>query len=232
MQRKLWMIWVGSTAVGLGLGGGAAEFVSSAIEGQNGLNNALFSPRWQISVGFSFGAPALLAQYFVLRQFVPESIRWLAPATIGLAIGAVGGAFAGMAIVTWMLVLVAGCQLTATDVCLASAMFLLFPAAGGSGGAVVGGLMGTLLRLNDREWLQDWTWPLVRAWAGSGATFAVLVLLLLTEQSLNRSGLLDATASSASISLAGTAGVAAGLVGGALSARQFVLAVGRHRPTG
>lgn len=232
MQHKSWMLWVGSTAVGLGVGGGLAEFVSSMIEGHSGLNNALFSPRWQISVGFSFGAPALLAQYLVLRQFVPEAIRWIIPATIGLVIGVVGGALVGLAIVIWILLLATGSQSPAPDFVLAGVMLLLFLAAGGDGGAVIGGLMGILLRFNDREWLQDWTWPLMRAWAGSGATFAGLVLLLLADQPLNRSGLLDTAADVTSISLAGIAGVAAGLVGGALSGRQFVLAVGRQRPTG
>ena len=229
MQRKLWMLWVGSTSVGLGIGGGLAEFVSSTIVGHSGLHNALFSPRWQLSVGFSFGAPALVAQYLVLRQFVPESTRWIVPVTVGLAIGAIGGAFVSLAVVTWVLILIAGFQFTTTDSWLAGAMFLILPAAGGGGGAVVGGLMGMLLRLNDREWLQDWTRPLVKAWASSGATFGGLVPLLLTEQSLNRSGLLDTTASAASISLAAIAGLAAGLVGGTLSARQFVRSVLTHR---
>ena len=91
----------GAPRLGLGIGGGAAEFVSSTVGGSSGLHNALFSPHWQVSVGFSFGVPALLAQYLMLRYFFPESIRWLAPTTIGLAIGVVCGGFAGLAIVIW-----------------------------------------------------------------------------------------------------------------------------------
>ena len=225
-MRKLWILWMGSTAVGLGIGGGTAEFVSSTVGGSSGLHNALFSPHWQVSVGFSFGVPALLAQYLMLRYFFPESIRWLAPTTIGLAIGVVCGGFAGLAIVIWGSALVVGCQFIATDVCRAGVFSLLVPAAGGGVGAVVGGLMGILLSLDrSREWLQGWTWPMVRAWAASGAIFWGLAPLL-AAQSSNREGLFDTVANPVSIALAGIAGLAAGLVGGTLSARQFVRVVG------
>ena len=225
-MRKLWVLWVGSTAIGLGIGGGAAEFVSSSIAESSGVHNAFFSPRWQVAVGFSFGVPALLAQYLMLRYFFPESIRWLAPTTIGLAIGVVCGGFAGLAIVIWGSALVVGCQFIATDVCRAGVFSLLVPAAGGGVGAVVGGLMGILLSLDrSREWLQGWTWPMVRAWAASGAIFWGLAPLL-AAQSSNREGLLDTVANPVSIALAGVAGLAAGLVGGTLSARQFVRVVG------
>ena len=224
-MRKLWILWVGSTAIGLGIGGGTAEFVSSTVGGSSGLHNALFSPHWQVSVGFSFGVPALLAQYLMLRYFFPESIRWLAPTTIGLAIGVVCGGFAGLAIVIWGSALAVGCQFIATDVCRAGVFSLLVPAAGGGAGAVAGGLMGVLLSLDrSREWLQGWTWPMVRAWAASGAIFWGLAPLL-AAQSSNREGLLDTVANPVSIALAGVAGLAAGLVGGALSARQFIRAV-------
>ena len=85
--------------------------------------------------------------------------------------------------------------------------------------------MGVLLSLDrSREWLQGWTWPMVRAWAASGAIFWGLAPLL-AAQSSNREGLLDTVANPVSIALAGIAGLAAGLVGGSLSARQFVRVV-------
>ena len=223
-MRKLWILWVGSTAVGLGIGGGAAEFVSSSIAESSGVHNAFFSARWQVSVGFSFGVPALLAQYLMLRYFFPESIRWLAPTTIGLAIGVVVGGFAGLTIAIWVGILSAGCQLFAAEVCRAGVFSLLLPVVGGGVGAVAGGFMAMLLLPDRREWLQGWTWPLVKAWAASGAVFWGLAPLL-AAQSSNREGLFDTVANPVSIALAGVAGLAAGLVGGALSARQFVRAV-------
>ena len=80
--------------------------------------------------------------------------------------------------------------------------------------------MGTLLRMGPREWSQEWTWPLARAWAGIGAIFWILAPLLL-RQPFTEAGLLDTDATLASIALAGVAGLAAGAMGGVLSAGHF-----------
>ena len=56
-RRTLWLLWVSSTAMGLGIGAGLAELVSGAITGESGYHNLLFSPRWQIAVGFLFRRP-------------------------------------------------------------------------------------------------------------------------------------------------------------------------------
>ena len=219
VQRRLWLLWTFSTAIGLGIGAGLAELVSGAVAEESGLHNLLFSPRWQVSVGFCFGAPALLAQYLVLRTLLPESLRWIAMTTMGLAIGAVVGAFVGLAAAMVTLALGFGCQATSASAC-ESIFFLTFPAAGGAAGAVAGGAMGTLLRMGPREWSQEWTWPLARAWAGIGAIFWILAPLLL-RQPFTEAGLLDTDATLASIALAGVAGLAAGAMGGVLSAGHF-----------
>ena len=149
VQRRLWLLWTFSTAIGLGIGAGLAELVSGAVVEESGLHNLLFSPRWQVSVGFCFGAPALLAQYLVLRTLLPESLRWIAMTTMGLAIGAVVGAFVGLAAAMVTLALGFGCQATSASAC-EGIFFLTFPAAGGAAGAVAGGAMGTLLRIGPR----------------------------------------------------------------------------------
>ena len=216
MQRRLWLLWVSGTAIGLGIGGGLAEVVSSAVAVESGLHNLLFSPRWQISVGLSFGVPALLAQYLVLRAFFPGAIRWLVRTTLGLLIGAAIGAFVGLAAAMMTLFLGEGCQAASSEACMSWISMLVLPVAGGAAGAVTGGAMGVMLRLDSREWLHDWTCPLGRAWAGIGVVFWALVPLLL------RAGLLDTEATATSIALAGVAGLAAGVAGGALSVGHFV----------
>lgn len=224
MQRGLWLLWVFGTAMGLGVGAGLAEVVSSAVTEEGGLDNLLFSPRWQISVGFSLGAPALLAQYVILRAFVPGAAQWIVRTPLGLAIGAAIGAFAGLAAALVVIFIGFGCQAVLSDGCEEGISFLALPVAGGAAGAVAGGIMGMLLRLDKREWLQDWTWPLARAWAGIGTVFWLIAPLLLREP-FSEAGLLDTDASVASVALAGVAGLAAGAVGGALSAGHFVRTV-------
>ena len=219
-RRTLWLLWVSSTAMGLGIGAGLAELVSGAITGESGYHNLLFSPRWQIAVGFCFGVPALLMQYLALRAFVPGAPRWIAATTSGLVIGAAVGAFAGLAAGMVMLQLGFACQ-AATAACGAGFFFLTFPAAGAAAGAVAGSIMGTLLRMGPREWSHEWTWPLAKAWAGAGAVFWLVGPVLVARQ-LDESGLLDTTATLSSVALAGVAGIAAGLAGGALSAGHFV----------
>lgn len=93
-RRTLWFLWLSVTALGLGIGAGLAELVSSAVASESGYH-LLFWPRWQIAVGLCLGAPVLLMQYFVLRAFLPESLRWMAATTLGLLIGAAVGVFAG-----------------------------------------------------------------------------------------------------------------------------------------
>ena len=219
-RRILWFLWVSSTAMGLGIGAGLAELVSGAITSESGLHNLLFSPRWQIAVGFCFGVPVLLMQYLALRAFVPGAPRWIAATTLGLVIGAAVGAFAGLAAAMVMLQLGFACQ-AATAACGAGFFFLTFPAAGAAAGAVAGSIMGTLLRMGPREWSHEWTWPLAKAWAGAGAVFWLVGPVLVARQ-LDESGLLDTTATLSSVALAGVAGIAAGLAGGALSAGHFV----------
>ena len=219
MQRRLWLLWVSGTAIGLGIGAGLAEVVSSAVANENGLHNLLFSPRWQVSVGFSFGAPVLLAQYFVLRALVPGALRWVMMTASGLAIGAAIGAFVGLVAALLTLFLGEGCQAASSDACMSGVSALVLPVAGGAAGAATGTIMGALLRLGPREWSQEWTCPLARAWAGIGVVYWALAPLLL------RAGLLDTEATVASVTLAGAAGLAAGAVGGVLSARHFVRTV-------
>ena len=216
MQRRLWLLWVSGTAIGLGIGAGLAEVVSSAVAIESGLRNLLFSPRWQISVGFSLGMPVLLAQYVILRAFVPGAAQWIARTPVGLAIGAAIGAFVGLVAALLTLLLGEGCQAASSDACMSGVSALVLPAAGGAAGAATGTIMGALLRLGPREWSQEWTCPLARAWAGIGVVYWALAPLLL------RAGLLDTEATVASVTLAGVAGLAAGAVGGALSARHFV----------
>ena len=226
MQKRLWWLWIFSTAIGLGVGGGLAELVSSAVASESGLHNLIFAPRWQISVGFCFGAPALLAQYLILRSFVPGAIRWIARTTLGLAIGAAVGAFVGLATAMVAFLLMGlGCQAAATDACRAGFFFLTFPAAGGVAGAVAGSIMGAFLRIGEADWSQEWTWPLTKTWAGAGAIFWILAPLLLRPQPFNEAGLLDTDATLASATLAGLAGLVAGAVGGMLSAGHFVRTV-------
>lgn len=225
MQRRLWLLWVSGTAVGLGVGAGLAEVVSSAVAHESGLHNLLFSPRWQIPVGFSFGAPVLLAQYLVLRAFVPGATWWLAMTMLGLAIGAAVGAFAGlMAASIWTFSLGAVCVVGGQDVCPSGVLVPVFPLAGGAAGVVAGGTMGVLLRMGQREWSQDWTCPLSRAWAGIGVVFWT-VALLLVRPPVSEAGLLDADGTLASVALAGVAGLSAGVVGGLLSAGHFARTV-------
>lgn len=219
MQRRLWLLWVSGTAIGLGVGAGLAEVVSSVVAIESGLRNLLFSWRWQISVGLSFGAPALLAQYLVLRAFVPGALRWVMMTASGLAIGAAIGAFVGLVAAMLTLFLGEGCQAASSDVCISGVSALVLPAAGGAAGVATGTIMGALLRLGPREWSQEWTCPLARAWAGIGVVYWALAPLLL------RAGLLDTEATVASVTLAGVAGLAAGAVGGVLSARHFVRTV-------
>lgn len=224
MQRRLWLLWVSGTAVGVGVGAGLAEVVSSAVAIESGLRNLLFSWRWRISVGLSFGAPALLAQYLVLRAFVPGAFRWLAMTMLGLVIGAAIGAFVGMVAAIWTLFLAEGCQTASLDACTSGAFVLVFPMAGGAAGAATGVVMGTLLRLGPREWSQDWTCALSRTWAGIGVAFWLLAPLLLRPP-VSETGLLDTEATPVTVALMGIAGLAAGAVGGALSARHFVRTV-------
>ncbi|MDE2838667.1 MAG: hypothetical protein OXL97_14365 [Chloroflexota bacterium] len=224
-RRALWFLWVSSTAFGLGVGAGLAELVSSAITGEGGFH-LLFSLRWQVVVGFCFGAPAVLLQYLVVRAFVPGASRWIAATTLGLVVGAVVGAFAGLGAGMVMLALGVGYRTTVAEVYGAGFFFLTFPAAGAAAGALAGSIMGTLLRTGKEEWSQGWTWPLVKAWAGAGAVFW-LVGPVLTARQLDESGLLDTTATLSSITIAGVAGIVAGLAGGALAAGHFVRPVGR-----
>ena len=84
--------------------------------------------------------------------------------------------------------------------------------------------MGVSLRLDRREWLQEWTCTLAKAWAGIGAVFWILAPLLMREP-FSEAGLLDTGATVASVALAGLAGLAAGAVGGVLSAGHFVRTV-------
>lgn len=219
MQRRLWLLWVSGTAIGLGIGAGVAEMVSSAVANENGLHNLLFSPRWQVSVGLSFGAPALLAQYLVLRAFVPGALRWVMMTASGLAIGAAIGAFVGLVAALLTLFLGEGCQAASSGACMSGVSALVLPAAGGAAGVATGTIMGALLRLGPREWSQEWTCPLARAWAGIGVVYWALAPLLL------RAGLLDTEATMASVTLAGVAGLAAGTAGGTLSVRHFVRTV-------
>lgn len=214
-QRKRWLLWTFATAAGLGIGAGLAEVVSSSLSSESGLRDLLFSPRWQISVGFSLGAPALLVQYVILRAFVPGAVQWIPRTTLGLAIGAGVGAFVGLALALVVIFIGFGCEAVFSDGCAEGVSFLALPMAGGAAGAVAGGIMGMLLRLDKREWLQDWTWPLVKAWAGIGAVFWLIAPLLLTEP-FSEAGLLDTDATMASIALAGVAGLAAGAVRRAL----------------
>ena len=223
MERRLWLLWVSGTVIGLGVGAGLAEVVSSAVAEEGGLDNLLFSPRWQIAVGLSFGAPGLLAQYLVLRAFVPGAAQWIARTTTGLAIGAAVGVFAGFIPAIWTLFLATGCG-DADTLCAEGLFFLTLPVAGGAAGAVAGGIMGVLLRLDKREWLQEWTCPLAKAWAGIGVTFWTLAPLLL-RQPLSKAGLLDTDATLATVALSGIAGLAAGAVGGVLSAGHFIRTV-------
>ena len=221
MQRGLWLLWVSGTAIGLGIGAGLAESVSSAVANENSLHNLLSSWRWQISVGFCFGAPVLLAQYLVLRAFVPGAFRWLVKVALGLAIGAAIGAFVGLAAAMVTLALGVGCEVTSSDACMSGVFALMFPVAGGAAGAVTGGVMGAMLRLDNREWLHDWTCPLARTWAGIGVVFWAIAPLLVRPP-VSKAGLLDTDATLASVALMAIAGLIAGLVGGALSAGHFI----------
>ncbi|MCY4447828.1 MAG: hypothetical protein OXE02_03145 [Chloroflexi bacterium] len=221
MQRRLWLLWVSGTAIGLGVGAGLAEVVSSAIAVESGLGNLLFSWRWQIPVGLSFGVPVLLAQYLILRAFVPGAFRWVVMTLAGLLIGAAIGAFVGLIPAIWTMFLAAECRAASLDACSAGVSLLVFPAAGGAAGAATGGAMGALLRLGPRAWSQEWTCPLARAWAGSGAVFWLLAPLLVRPP-ISEAGLLDTDASLATVALMGVAGLAAGVAGGALSAGHFV----------
>lgn len=220
-RQTLWLLWVSSTAMGLGIGAGLAELVSGAITGESGLHNLLFSPRWQIAVGFCFGVPALLMQYLALRAFVPGAPRWIAATILGLVIGGAVGGFVGLAAGMVLLLLGTACWAASTEACGAGFFFLTFPAAGAAAGSVAGTIMGTLLRMGPREWSHEWTWPLAKAWAGAGAVFWLIGPVLVARQ-LDESGLLDTTATLSSVALAGVAGIAAGLAGGALSAGHFV----------
>ena len=150
-RRTLWFLWLSITALGLGIGAGLAELVSSAVAGESGYH-LLFSPCWQIAVGFCFGVPALLMQYFALRAFLPGALRWMAATTLGLLIGAAVGGFVGIGAGVVMLQLGVGCEAASLEACGAGFFFLTFPAAGGAAGAVVGSIMGTLLRMGPREW--------------------------------------------------------------------------------
>ncbi|MDE2837484.1 MAG: hypothetical protein OXL97_08250 [Chloroflexota bacterium] len=202
-----------------------AEVASAAMTNEGGLHN-LFSPRWQIVVGISFGAPALLAQYLVLRSFIRSSIRWVTRTTFGLAIGAGIGAYAGLAAAMVTFFMAAGCHAASSDACMSGAFALTFPAAGGAAGAVAGGVMGVLLRLDSSEWLHDWTGAQARTWAGIGVTFWILAPLLL-RQPFSRAGLLDTDSTLLTIALAGLAGLVAGALGGMLSSGHFAKTVGR-----
>lgn len=224
MQGRLWLLWVSGTAIGLGIGAGLAEVVSSAVAIESGLRNLLFSWRWQISVGLSFGAPVLLAQYLVLRAFVPGAFRWVVMTMLGLAIGSAVGAFVGLIPAIWTLFLAEGCQTASLDTCTSGAFVLVFPMAGGAAGAATGVVMGALLRLGPREWSQDWTCPLARTWGGIGVVFWLLAPLLLRPP-VSEAGLLDTEATPVTVALMGLAGLVAGVVGGALSARHFVRTV-------
>lgn len=224
MQRRLWLLWVSGTAVGLGIGAGLAEVVSSVVAIESGLRNLLFSWRWQISVGLSFGAPALLAQSLVLRAFLPGAFRWVVMTMLGLAIGSAIGAFVGMVAAIWTLFLAEGCQTASLDACTSGAFVLVFPMAGGAAGAATGVVMGALLRLGPREWSQDWTCPLAKTWAGIGVVFWLLAPLLLRPP-VSKAGLLDTETTPVTVALMGLAGLAAGAMGGALSAGHFVRTV-------
>ena len=223
-QRKLWLLWTFVTAAGLGVGAGLAEVVSSVVAIESGLHNLLSSWRWQLSVGLCFGAPVLLAQYLALRAFVPGAIRWVAMTMAGLGIGAAIGAFVGLAAAMWTLFLGEGCEAVSSEACMSGVSALVLPVAGGAAGAVAGAIMGALLRLGPREWSQDWTCALSRTWAGIGVVFWALAPLLLRPP-VSEAGLLDTEATPVTVALMGLAGLAAGAVGGVLSARHFVRTV-------
>ncbi|MCY4583638.1 MAG: hypothetical protein OXE50_12720 [Chloroflexi bacterium] len=222
MQRRLWLIWVSGTTIGLGVGAGLAEVVSSAVAVESGLSNLLFSWRWQISVGLSFGTPVLLAQYLILRAFVPGAFRWPVMTLAGLLIGAAFGVFVGLVPAIWTMFLAEGCRAASLDACTSGVFLLVFPAAGGTAGAATGGVMGALLRPGPRAWSQEWTCPLSRAWAGIGVVFWAVAPLLVRPPTSDAGGLLDTDASLITVVLMGTAGLAAGAAGGALSAGHFV----------
>ncbi len=84
--------------------------------------------------------------------------------------------------------------------------------------------MGVLLRMGQREWSQDWTWALAKAWAGIGVVFWT-VALLLVRPPVSEAGLLDTDATLVTVVLMGVAGLAAGAVGGVLSAGHFARTV-------
>lgn len=227
MQRRLLLLWVCGTAIALGVGGGLAEIVSAAVASENGLHNLLSSPRWQVAVGVSFGAPVLVVQCLILWGLLSGSIQWLARAAVGLVIGAAVGAFVGLAAAMVTLAVGSGCEFTSSDACMSGVFALMFPVAGCAAGAVAGVAMGVALRLSRNERLQDWTWPMARAWAGIGATFWTLAPLLLRKP-VSDAGLLDTDATLATVALTAVAGVASGLVGGMLSAGHVARMAGRE----
>lgn len=227
-ERGLWLRWTLGTAVGLALGSGLAEIASSMITEETGLRNLLFSLRWQVLVGLCVVAPTILMQYLVLRPFVPGATRWIWVTMTGATLGIAVGAFVGLAGVMVVLASSLGCLVTPWDACRSWIGALVFPAGGAAAGAVTGGGMGVLLRTRPWEWSQEWTKPLAGTWAASGAVFWALVTLL-GEQPFTRSGLLDSTATSVSVLSAGVVGLAAGMVGGAVSARHFAQTVARLR---
>ena len=226
IERKLWLRWVAATSLGLGLGSSMAEIASSLVAGESEIGN-LLSPRWQIPVAFCLGAPALAAQYLVLRRYVPKARWWIGITTLGAAFGAVVGPWAGYAAAMFFIVIAGfGLALIQQEFVLAMIFYLMFVVAGGAAGAVIGSIMGALLRaVRPQEWTREWTGPLAGAWAATGAIFWAALPLPAAIPSMRTNfgdGILDAIATPASILLTGVIGVIAGAAGGAISGRHFV----------